>query len=226
MGLAFTRHLLDRGDTVLAAVRDPSRASALVALGEVHGGLAVIPLDVSSPSSIEAMASEVGSRVDHLDLLVNNAGINSRGVPKGQANVRFGELEPEGILRMVAVNAVGPLLVTQALVELLAQGTHPRVVCLSSWLGSIAGKRSGGNYGYCASKATMNMLVRAMACDLAPQGITAVAVNPGWVSTDMGGPQATLDPDEAVTGMLSVIDGLTPSDAGRFLQWNGTELAW
>ena len=157
---------------------------------------------------------------------MNNAGINSRSVPRDQANVRFGSLEPSGVLRMVEVNALGPVLVTQALVDLLQAGTRPRVASTSSWLGSIGRKSSGGNYGYCASKATLNMLARAMAFDLAPLGITSVVFNPGWVATDMGGPRASLTPEQSVGGMLAVIDGLTPEDAGRFLQWDGTEHPW
>jgi len=227
MGLAFTRQLLERGGAVFAAVRNPAKTDALQALVESSPGrLTLVRLDVSDPGSIDAAREAVEAQTDHLDLLVNNAGINSRGVPDGQGNVRFGALEPTGISRMVAVNAVGPILVTQSLVGLLQRGSEPRVVSISSWLGSISGKTSGGNYGYCASKATLNMLARAMAFDLSPLGITSVVFNPGWVSTDMGGPNAKLTPERSVRGMLTVTDHLTPSDAGRFLQWDGTEHAW
>jgi len=68
--------------------------------------------------------------------------------------------------------------------------------------------------------------MRAMAFDLKPHGITTVSMNPGWVQTDMGGSKAPLTPSESVSGMLSVLEGLTLEDAGRFLQWDGGELAW
>ena len=158
--------------------------------------------------------------------MINNAGINSTGVAETQRNVRFGQLEPDGILAMVRVNALGPLLVTQALVELLAKGNKPKVICISSWLGSLSAKQRGGNYGYCVSKAALNMASRTMAFDLAERGIAAVIVNPGWVQTDMGGPHATLTPAQSVRGILAVADAIGPSDAGRFLDWNGQEQAW
>ena len=223
LGLELARQLAARGDTVFATVRRPATADALHAIeGDVH----IVTLDVSVPESIAAAAAEVARQTDHLDLLVNNAGINSRGVPAGQANVRFSEVEPAGILRMVEVNAIGPLLVTRALADLLAASDHGRVVSVSSWLGSIHRKQSGGNYGYCASKATLNMLMRAAAFDLAPTGVVSVVVNPGWVSTDMGGPRASLTPSQSVAGILQTADTLTPEHTGRFLQWDGSEHPW
>ncbi len=227
MGLEFTRQLLSRGHTVFATARDPSRSGALGELAAEHEGrLHSVPLDVSDLESIAAARRAIGERTGHLDLLVNNAGINSRGVPEGQGNVRFGALEPAGVLRMVEVNAMGPVLITQGFVDLLQKGKEPRVISVSSWLGSIGAKTSGGNYGYCASKATLNMLARAMAFDLLPLGIISVVFNPGWVSTDMGGPKAKLTPEESVAGMLKVTDGLTPQHAGQFLQWDGSEHPW
>lgn len=227
LGLEFTRQLLEGGDTVLATARKPARAAALHRLAAQHAGrLSLVALDVSDPGSIAAAREAVGQTTDRLDLLVNNAGINGKGVPRGQRNARFGSLEPEGILRMVAVNAIGPVLVTQALADLLAKGTEPRVVSISSLLGSIDDKASGGNYGYSASKTTLNMLARVMAFDLSRLGITSVVLNPGWVRTDMGGAGAPLSPEQSVGGMLAVTARLTPGDAGRFLQWDGAEVAW
>ena len=181
-------------------------------------------LDIADTESIARFAAAVAERFERVDLLINNAGINSKTAPKGQKNVRLGDLEPQGMLRMIQVNAVGPVLVSQALLPVLGVGS--RVVSISSWLGSIAGKTSGGNYGYCASKATLNMLMRTFAHDVASKDITSVVINPGWVQTKMGGPRAPLTPTESVTGMLSVVAALTPEQNGSFLQWDGTESAW
>jgi len=223
LGLEFARQLAAAGHTVFASVRSAGKAAALRALG---GDVRVLELDVSSAESIAQAAGEVASQVDHLDLLINNAGINSRGVPAGQANLRFGELEPAGILRMVEVNAIGPLLVTQAFADLLAASERGRVVSISSWLGSIERKQSGGNYGYCASKTTLNMLMRAAAFDLAKRGVVSVVVNPGWVSTDMGGPKASLTPEQSVGGLIRLAAGLTEAHSGQFMQWDGSQHAW
>ncbi|MCR9163915.1 MAG: SDR family oxidoreductase [Nannocystaceae bacterium] len=217
LGLEFARQLAQRGVRVLGTVRKPS--PALEETGAVG-----LQLDVSDAEAIAAFPEQVREHCERVDLLVNNAGINSRGVAPEQGNVRFGELEPEGILRMVRINAIAPVLVAQALSDLLKEGS--KIVSISSWLGSIAGKSSGGNYGYCASKTTLNMLARAMAFDLAPRGITSVVVNPGWVSTDMGGAKAKLTPEQSVQGLLRVVDTLTLDDAGKFLQWDGSPHPW
>lgn len=229
LGLEFTRQCLARGDTVVAAVRTPSRAEELTALSEGAGGrLHVVALDVSDPASIDACGEATAALVDHLDVLINNAGINSMsaGIPEEQRNVRLGSLEPEGILSMVRVNAVGPVLLTQRLLGLLEQGTAPRVVHISSWLGSMTVKQSGGNYGYCASKACLNMLGRALAFDLKGRGVTSAMFNPGWVKTDMGGPSAPTPVDVSVRGLLAVIDGASPEVTGRFFDHDGKSLPW
>lgn len=227
LGLEFVRQLLERGDRVFACARAPESSVGLLGLREHHGDrLSLIPLDVGDAVSIDALHATVAARTDHLDLLVNNAGINSGGVPERQRNLHLGELEAEGILRMVRINAVGPVLVTQALVDLLANASAPRVLHVSSWLGSIERKRSGGNYGYCASKATLNMLGRALAFDLLDREIVSVLVNPGWVRTDMGGHRAELTAEASVAGMLQVAASLHPSDAGSFRQWDGSALAF
>lgn len=223
LGLEMARQLAERGDTVFATVRNPAKADALRAL---EGDVRLVALDVSDEASIAKAAEAVGAQTERLDVLINNAGINSRGVPEGQANVHFGKLEPEGILRMVQVNAVGPLLVTQAFASLLERSDNGRVVSISSWLGSLERKQTGMNYGYCASKTTLNMLMRAAAFDLAKSGVVSVVLNPGWVSTDMGGPRASLTPQQSVAGILAVTDSLTSEQAGRFLQWDGSEHPW
>lgn len=217
LGLEFVRQLAAQGATVIGTVRKPTEE-----LQEL--GVQILTLDVGDPNSITRFGAELAKRFDRVDLLVNNAGINSSGVPKGKKNVRWGSLEPEGVLQMVRINGMGPVLVTQALEPLLHEGS--KVLSISSWLGSVAGKQAGGNYGYCASKTTLNMLGRAMAFDLAPKGVTCVLGNPGWVRTDMGGEKADLSPEESVQGLLRVMARATPADAGRFLAWDGTEVPW
>ncbi|MCB1281023.1 MAG: SDR family NAD(P)-dependent oxidoreductase [Salinibacterium sp.] len=183
-------------------------------------------LDLADLASVRAFASEWLGAHDRLHLLVNNAGINSKGVPAEQANVKLGTLEPVGIERMVRVNAIAPLLVAQAFTDLLAADGGGKVVSISSWLGSIERKSSGGNYGYCASKTMLNMLMRAYAFDAKPLGITAIVVNPGWVATDMGGSSAKLTPPESAKGIVDVAATIGPEDAGSFLQWDGSTHPW
>ncbi len=227
LGLEFVRQCLERGQQVFACARNPQASEGLQALGRTYGKrLVMVSMDVTDPDSVERAHGQIASMVDGLELLVNNAGINSSGVPQGQRNTTFGELEPAGILHMVHVNAVAPILIAQRFVSLLENGRDPKIINVSSWLGSLGKKMRGGNYGYCTSKTALNMMARAMALDLLPKGIISVCFNPGWVQTDMGGPKASLTPAQSVGGMLSVTRTLEPEDAGRFIQWDGTEHPW
>lgn len=221
LGRALALAALDRGHQVFAAVRDPT------AWPKPPKGLERIVLDVTVPASIAAARRAVGERTTALDLLINNAAIH-RGSPEVSTTpeITFGALDGEGLLAMVRTNAVGPMLVTQAFADLLARGDRPVALHLSSRKGSLANKDDGGNYGYCASKAALNMVGRALAHDLAPLGVTSVVVHPGLVQTRMGGPEATLSPEGAARTLLDLAARLEPSHRGRFLSWDGTELPW
>jgi NAD(P)-dependent dehydrogenase (short-subunit alcohol dehydrogenase family) len=117
-------------------------------------------------------------------------------------------------------------VVAQSFLALLRAGTNPRIVNISSGSGSLTRRTEGGEYSYAASKAALNMVTRVLAGNMRGEGITAVMISPGWVKTDMGGPNARLEPAESARGLLSVIDGLTPADSGRFLSYDGSELPW
>ena len=228
LGLEFVRQLCARGDEVVATARDPRRAADLADVADGSGGrVTVVALDAADPSSVAAAAGRIGERWPAVDVLVNNAGVmRAAGRAGGASAGPLDRLEPEAMLDVLRVNAVGPALVTQALRPLLAAAGQAVVVNLSSRLGSIAEARSAGDYAYSMSKAALNMLTRHLAADLRSQGTTVIAISPGWVHTDMGGPGAPLEPPESVKGILSVVDGLTPADSGRFFDHTGGELPW
>lgn len=220
LGLEFTHQLLDAGWRVIAACRKPGQAQALTKLALSHPGrLAVLPLDLTKPASIAELAREAALVSEHVDLLINNAGM----LPEGE---RFGALEAKAMEQSFATNVIGPMLVTQALVPLLERSKGARVVNISSILGSIAAREHFGTPSYSISKAALNMATRLLALELAPRGIVVVALHPGWVRTDMGGAKADLAPDESVRGLRQVIAGLGIADAGCFLNWKGESLPW
>jgi NAD(P)-dependent dehydrogenase (short-subunit alcohol dehydrogenase family) len=220
IGLEVTRQYLARGERLFATCRDPQDATDLLVLSEQRPDLlTVLPLDVTDQATIALAYHNVRRYADGLDVLVNNAGV----YPEGE---RLGKIDREGVRHTFDTNAVGPLVVAQTFLDLLKGGTQPKLVNISSEMGSISQRRHGGYYSYCASKAALNMLTRLMAFELRSKGITTISMHPGWVKTDMGGPGASLDVDEAVRGMIAVIDGLAGADSGRFLQWDGRELPW
>jgi NAD(P)-dependent dehydrogenase (short-subunit alcohol dehydrogenase family) len=221
LGLEFARQLLARGERVVATCRHPGRATALNALaGEHPGRLHVLPLDVAAPRSIAELAHELPLLSDggpSLRLLVNCAGVLHSGE-------RFGAIDPAIVEDSFRTNAMGPLLVTQALAERLADGA--KVANVSSVLGSIASLARFGSPSYDISKAAQNMATALLAKALAPRGIVVLALHPGWAQTDMGGANATVAVTDAVAGLLRVVDGAGIADSGGFRDWRGETLPW
>ena len=121
---------------------------------------------------------------------------------------------------------MGPLRVSEAFVDHVARSKRKLIVTLTSGMGSLADNTSGGSIAYRSSKAAVNMVMRSLAIDLAPRGITCVVVNPGWVQTDMGGPQATLTITDSVKRLRRLIETLGPAQSGKFFNYDGREYAW
>jgi len=210
MGLEFVRHYAADGWRVIATVRDPAAGRA-----PSDAGAAVHLCDVAAPGAIERLAA--GLAGTPIDLVIHNAGVFGE-------NQDLGSLTADGFLEVMRVNALAPLFAARALAPLLSG--RKLFAVLSSKMGSITDNTNGGLYAYRASKAALNMGVKSLACDLAPQGITVVALSPGWVRTDMGGPDAPLGAAEAVAGMRQVLADATPADSGAFLHYDGTRLPW
>src|SRR5690606_23128764 len=152
-----------------------------------------------------------------IGLLLNNAGVLHSGE-------RFGKLGEANLEHSFRVNAMGPLLLTQALEPRLAEGA--RVVNVSSRLGSIGLVERFGTPSYAISKAALNMATALLAQALAARGIVVVAVSPGWVRTDMGGEAAELEPADAVAALLGRVDALGEGDSGRFIGTDGQTIPW
>lgn len=219
IGLELVRHLLARGDRVIATARKPGQAAELNQLAFAHPGrLDVLALDVGRPHAIEELARDVAQVTDALDTLINNAGV----LPAGE---HFGGVDAQNLTSTFNVNAAGPFLVTQALAALLTSG-GAKVMNVSSILGSIAERDSFYTPSYAISKAALNMATRLLAHALTDQKVTVFAVHPGWVRTDMGGANAALDVAESAAGLLNVLDRAGPADAGRFISWQGQPLPW
>ncbi len=221
IGFELTRQLLKDDSRIFATCRAPERADALNSLAREHPDrVAVLQMDVNDQSSIDGAVKAVAAKTDVLDLLINNAGIG--GDDHGRI---LGQLTASEVSHVIRTNAVAPLIITQAFRALLMQGDNPRVVMISSGLGSLQ-RKGGTSYAYRMSKAAMNMAARVLAFDSAMSGITSVTMNPGWVQTDMGGPNAALKPQESGTALRALINRLTPADNGKFFQYDGSELPW
>jgi NAD(P)-dependent dehydrogenase (short-subunit alcohol dehydrogenase family) len=216
IGLEFSRQYHAAGWKVIATARQPEKADELKALGE---GVLIVPLDVTRPESVAALAASLAK--EPIDLLINNAG-QGVGVEGGS----LGGLKVDDFDRIMQVNAIGPVRVTQALLPNLRAGRGKTIVGISSILGSIESNRDGGYYGYRESKAALDMFMRSLAGELKGDGFICIALIPGWVKTDMGGPDAPLTPEESVRGMRKVLDGLKPKDSGKLWSYDGSIIPW
>ena len=212
LGLEFARKFQARGYQVIGTARDPAAAEELKALG-----VRVEQLDVADTGSARALAERLGGA--GIDILINNAGIfgtNSRSLA---------ELEVDKLNEAFAVNSIGPLRVTQALLENLRHGRDKKIINISTVMASISGN-TGGVYAYHASKAALNSIGKSLAGELGREGFIVVMIHPGWVRTDMGGPTAPLSPEESIGAILKLIDGLKAEDNGRFMDYQGQTVPW
>ena len=212
IGLEYARQFAAKGYEVIGTVRDPADAKELSAVAD-----RVELLDVVDATSVAALARRLNGLP--VDVLVNNAGMLGR-VDVSVDKVDFAMME-----QTLAVNTLGPLRVTQALLPNLRAGRRRVVVNMSSDLGSIE-LSDGRWYAYRASKAALNQVTRTLSAELAPEGFVCVVLHPGWVRTDMGGPSATYSAHESVAGLVAVIEKLGPADNGRFYDFKGTPIPW
>jgi NAD(P)-dependent dehydrogenase (short-subunit alcohol dehydrogenase family) len=228
IGLEFARQYLERGDRVVATARDPKKANELNALAaKYRDQLLIVPLDVGNDRSIERARQIIASRGESLDLLINNAGVYGAKLgTDGQPTEALGSLAADEAISVLRVNAVAPLLITQAFLGLLKKSKSPRIVNITSGYGSISSNSGDFPYYYSASKAALNMFMRSVAGDPAARGIVTIVMSPGWVKTDMGTSAAPLEAKTSVAGMIKVIDKLAASDNSRFLNWKGEEQPW
>ena len=218
LGLEFVKHFLGRSDTVIATCRDSSSATELQALAANNENLSLKNLDVSDEQSMAAFATEL--KDTPIDVFINNAGVY------GPRDANFGNVGSSEWEQVIRVNAIAPMLLTQLIIGSLRQGTDKKLVYVTSKMGSIDDNKGGGSYIYRSSKTALNSVVKSLSVDLACEGFSVAVVHPGWVRTDMGGPNGLIDVQTSVSGMLAVIDGLSPDNAGDFFNYDGSLIPW
>ncbi len=218
IGLEFVKQYLGRGETVLATCRDIATADGLQSLAEGSDKLTLLQLDVNSDESRAAFASEIANTA--VDIFINNAGIY------GPRDASFGNVSADSWEEVMYVNAIAPMLLTQEIIGSLRQGADKKLVYITSKMGSIDDNSGGGSYIYRSSKTALNSVVRSLSVDLNSEGFSVGVVHPGWVRTDMGGPNGLIDTETSVNGMVGVIDNLNMGNTGQFFNYDGNPIAW
>ena len=215
IGLEFARQYAADGWRVFATCRDPAHADALKAL---EGDIRIHALDIGDFAAIDSLARELKGQ--SIDLLIMNAAVY------GPDHQSLENLDYEEWLEAFRIDCMAQIKMAQAFLEHVARSGRKTMIALTSRMGSIEDNSSGGSYAYRTGKAALNAAVRSLALDLAPRGILAAVVHPGWVKTEMGGPHARISTETSVTAMRPIIDRLGPAEAGRFWSWDGTEIPW
>jgi NAD(P)-dependent dehydrogenase (short-subunit alcohol dehydrogenase family) len=208
IGLEFARAYAADGWDVIATARRPDEATELNRLQ-----VQVLSLDAADPASIAALARQLRDRP--IDVMIANAGV--MGPTK---------LDPEGWTQTLVTNSIGPTLLAAALKANVTASSERKMVAITSQMGSIADNGSGGYIAYRSSKAALNAAWKSLSIDWRDSGIALAMLHPGWVQTDMGGPNAAIDVRTSVDGMRRVIAGLTAERSGAFLTFDGRELPW
>lgn len=220
IGLEFVRQYAENGWRVFACSRNPDSAVELQRLADRYqGSVSLHTLDVGNSGQIHQLASSLSNQP--LDLLINNAGI--------YLNDHVGDghkFDEQSLLESFRINSISPLIIADTFKENIAKSGLRKIINITSKMGSLSDNTSGGSYAYRSSKTALNMLTKSLAIDLAPQGIAAIVMHPGWVQTDMGGPNALITVEQSVTGMRQVIERITLKDSGKFYGYDGKEIPW
>jgi NAD(P)-dependent dehydrogenase (short-subunit alcohol dehydrogenase family) len=214
LGFDFTRQYAVRGWKIHACVRKPDALKALK--GDIHPH----KLEVTDYKAVKALSKELSGEA--IDVLICNAGVGGGREDVGQD---LGAFDPDAMRRIFEINTLAPLMMAEAFVEQVARSQQKKLIAITSILGSLA-NNNGGRYAYRASKTALNMEWNCLAQDLGKRGIICIALHPGWVQTDMGGPGAPLTIADSVPAMVKTIDSFTPKHNGRYIQYDGAELAW
>lgn len=214
IGFALVKNYLADGWQVHATYRSEASSTELLQLESDQ--LICHPLDVTDYQGLMEFANALPA----IDLLINNAGYYG---PKGYG---FGNTDVEQWRKVFEINTIAPLKLVEALYPNLQKGQLKKIACLSSKVGSMTENTSGGGYIYRSSKAALNSVVKSLSNDLTDKGFTVLALHPGWVQTEMGGPNALIDTKTSARGLAEVIEKADQNCSGQFINYNGDRLPW
>ena len=219
LGLEFCRQYAADGWDVIACCRQPEQASDLGQLARQYTTIHVEALDVADFVQIDALSQKLSNRC--IDVLINNAGIYGDKQSGG-----FGRLDYQAWSLSFAVNTQAPMKMAEAILAQLKCGDKKLVINISSLMGSIADNDSGGSILYRSSKAALNAAMKTLAIELKDQSVGVLIFHPGWVRTDMGGPNGLINAEQSVTGMRALIKNFSLDQSGSFVKYDGTPLPW
>jgi len=218
IGLELARQYATEGWRVFASCRAPDQAEQLNALQRQFSNISLHALDVTDADRIRVLAEEL--KQQPIDILFNNAGIY------GPFDTHFGTIDEEEWLRCFRINCIAPMNIMQAFVDHVAGSQHKIIAGMTSKMASMADNSSGGSYVYRSSKAALNAVLKSAAIDLRPLGIKVAILHPGWVQTDMGGPNGEITAQQCVNNLRRTLDNMSLDNSGQFFDIDGSIIPW
>ena len=219
LGLGLVKKFLENDEKVICTTRNISKSRELILCKEKYNdNLEICELDLLDKDSPNILSNFLGDET--IDLFINNAGVI------GHSAQHFKSVSLNHWLEVLKVNLIAPLLITQSIIKNLEKSSERKIYFISSKVGSIEDNKSGGMYIYRSSKTALNQVVKSLSIDLKPLGISVISLHPGWVRTEMGGPNALISVEESVNGMIDVISNTSIINSGQFINYDGTRLPW
>lgn len=216
IGLELAKQYADLGNEVIACVRDTAAAALLEAVAEGRENLSIEQMDLGDPGSIEAAGARIAGSID---VLIVVAGVFG-GMQQALDDINIEEWH-----KALDVNTIGPMLTAKAFKQQLADSGNGKFLILSSQLAASTWPM-GGLYVYATTKAAVSKVGQILALDWADESISVAVIHPGYVQTDMGGPNADITAEESASGIREVAANLTGADSGAFFKWNGEIHPW
>ncbi len=236
IGLEFVRQLLQdsRIAHLFATYRSAQTATALFELAQQQPErLHCIQMDLSKEAQIEQGIAEIRQTADRLHIVVNCVGLLHSDQQQPEKALR--QLDADNLIRYFQVNSIGPALLAKHLLPLLKHKEPSLFATISAKIGSIGDNRLGGWYGYRASKAALNMLLKTAAIEYSRRSphTMIVMLHPGTTNTRLSQPfqrgvppEKLFSPERTVSQLIAVLESVTPSDSGEFFSWDGSRLPW
>jgi len=215
LGLEFVKQYAIDNYEVIACARKLNKKDSLHKLQEAYKNISIFPLNIQNFTSIDQLAKTLKKPID---ILINNAGV--------YPDSSIDHIDYDAWLDAFKINTLAAFKMTKAFLPHLKKGDLKKVASLTSKMGSIDDNSGGGEYLYRSSKTALNMVMKSLSIDLKPYDLSLITLHPGWVRTDMGGPNGLINADESVAGMKRQIDKLSVKTTGQFIAYDGKKIPW
>jgi NAD(P)-dependent dehydrogenase (short-subunit alcohol dehydrogenase family) len=215
LGLEFVKQYAIDNYEVIACARKLNKKDSLHKLQEAYKNISIFALDIQNFTSIDQLAKTLKKPID---ILINNAGV--------YPDSSIDHIDYDAWLDTFKINTLAAFKMTKAFLPHLKKGDLKKVASLTSKMGSIDDNSGGGEYLYRSSKTALNMVMKSLSIDLKPYDLSLITLHPGWVRTDMGGPNGLINADESVAGMKRQIDKLSVKTTGQFIAYDGKKIPW